>query len=162
VTRKAGARLRVLIADGDSNARRSLATDVHRLGHSIATARTGQEAWDDFLSLRPDVVFVARRSDGTDAIDGLDLCRRVRESADTECFVVIMIYEGDDHDRYLAADAGADDCVVAPVSREDLRPLLASAWRRLDPASSATASLADADADPIARLFGLRPSPATT
>lgn len=119
--------LRVLIADHDATSRALFASRVHRLGHSIATAATGIEAWEDVEQLRPHLVIADWRLPG---IDGLELCRRIHERVGDECFVILLTGDAEE-DLDLVLDAGADDYLTKPVTAHELRARILLARRRL-------------------------------
>jgi DNA-binding response OmpR family regulator len=118
----------VLVADDDAPSRTSLALRVHRLGHAIATAAGGVEAWEVFESTRPNLVVVDRNLPG---IDGLDLCRLIRAKVGDDCFIMIVAASDTDEDVQAALAAGADDYVAKPLTSSQFRAHAAIARRRL-------------------------------
>ena len=104
----------VLVCDDDSNvrmlSRRCLETD----GMNVIEAASGPEAIEAFLEQRPDLVFLDVEMPG---MDGLEVCRRIREFPQGES-IPIMIVTGSD-DRTSIDDgfqAGATQYKTKPVN----------------------------------------------
>lgn len=129
--------LRVLVADDDATSRTLLASHVRRLGHSIATASTGIEAWEAFQRLRPSLVIADWMMPG---LDGLALCRRIRERVGDECFVMLVTSKDGHEDLDLALQAGADDYLGKPVAAKQFRARVVIARRRLELAKARRAA----------------------
>jgi CheY-like chemotaxis protein len=117
----------VLVADDDAASRTLLASRVHRLGHAIATAASGAEAWDVFQATRPNLV-VANRS--FPDMDGIELCRRIRAKVGDDCFIMLVTANDADDDLQEALAAGADDYITKPVTAIQFRARTMIARRR--------------------------------
>src|SRR5215208_3346811 len=72
----AHARMRVLVADDDATTRALLCAVIAELGHEIIEAEDGAIAWARFQQERPALAVVDIEMP---AVDGLELCRRIRE-----------------------------------------------------------------------------------
>jgi CheY-like chemotaxis protein len=118
----------VLVADDDATSRTLLASRVHRLGHAIATAASGTEAWEVFESTRPNLVVADWQMPG---IDGLALCQRIRAQVGDECFIMIVTASDADEDVQAALAAGADDYLPKPVTSSQFRARVVIAQRQL-------------------------------
>ena len=68
-------------------------------------------------------------------MDGIEVCRRIRESSD--CYIVIVSARSDEVDKLIGLEVGADDFVLKPFSPRELRARVAALFRR---PRSATAS----------------------
>lgn len=133
--------LRVLVADADATSRTLTSSRIHRLGHSIATAADGREAWDTFQLVRPDLVIADWCMPG---IDGLDLCRLIRDRVDDACFIMLVTSCDGREDLALALQAGADDYLTKPLSADHLRARVMIAQRRLELSVARRAAVEDA------------------
>lgn len=120
-------RLRVLIADDDLVTRRILQVSVQRLGHDCVLAEDGTKAWEVYTTQPVDVVI----SDWTmPGIDGLELCRRVRQLG-TSAYTYFMLLTANEHKQYFLAgmEAGADDYLRKPPDPDELKVRMITAAR---------------------------------
>ena len=127
----------VLVADDDTTSRTLLASRAHRLGHSIAVAADGTEAWEAFERLRPNLVIADWMMPG---LDGLALCQRIRERVGDECFIMLVTSRDGHEDLDVALHAGADDYLAKPVTAAQFRARLVIARRRLEQAKARRAA----------------------
>ena len=117
--------MRVLIAQDDAVARLIARRAVERLGHECAVAGDGLEAWDTYDKGAVDVILSDWRMPG---VDGLELCRRVREAGSYAYFVLMTSL--DERDQILPAImAGADECLTKPLQLDHLEATLITAMR---------------------------------
>ena len=121
--------MRVLIADDDRVCRLTLERSLVHLGHEVLAAADGLEAWQLLESNDVQIVI----SDWTmPHVDGLELCRRIRNrAAEKYVYVIVLtVHEGKGH--YLQCmEAGADDFFSKPVDHEVLQSRLRVACRIL-------------------------------
>jgi two-component system response regulator ResD len=81
----------VLVADDDRDVRTMLRTLLELDGHLVLEAKDGQEAWNICVQLQPSVVVADIQMPG---IDGLELCRRIRQSKYSPEIKVIVYTAG--------------------------------------------------------------------
>jgi signal transduction histidine kinase len=122
----------VLIADDSPDNRHLLTSLLVPDGHTILEAEDGVQA----LALAPqaDLVVLDIRMPG---LDGLEVCRRLRQSARTRFLPIILVTALDDREARLAGiEAGADDFLTKPIDQSQLiarvRALLRLKWQRDD------------------------------
>ena len=66
-------------------------------------------------------------------MDGLQICRKVREMSRSEpTYIILLTTRGRSHDIVAGLDAGADDYVTKPFDREELRARLETGFRTLE------------------------------
>jgi two-component system chemotaxis response regulator CheY len=119
--------MRVLVVDDDPAYRLLLEQAVRSFGHDAVVATDGIEAWECFLSARPDVVLTDWTMPG---LDGIELCTRVREHPDGWMTYVILVTGRDAQDQVATGiRAGADDYLTKPLVVEDLHIRLLAARR---------------------------------
>ncbi|HUJ70955.1 MAG TPA: response regulator [Verrucomicrobiae bacterium] len=121
--------MNVLVVEDDEVSRRILRRSLSRLGYTVSQASDGAEAWA--LLQRESIRIVV--SDWTmPQMDGLALCRLVRERTDGNYtyFILLTGHQGDEDYREAMA-AGADDFLTKPVDREELQIRLLVARRIL-------------------------------
>lgn len=119
--------MRVLAVDDDPTSRLIVHAIVTKLGHECLLAADAVEAWQVLERGGIDVVITDRMMP---RIDGLDLCRRIREQLTTTYIYVILATGLGDREQALEGmEAGADDYLVKPIHRHDLQLRLIAADR---------------------------------
>jgi len=112
--------MRALIADDDRIATEILASVLRRMSIEVAVANDGGAAWDLLAAGNAPSLAVIDWMMPT--IDGLELCRRIRQDAARAHMYVILLTGRDERKDVVAGlDAGADDYIVKPFDPEELR-----------------------------------------
>ena len=112
--------MEILIAEDDAVSRRLLEICISRWGYEVVIAKDGSEALQ-ILSRedRPPLAILDWMMPG---IDGLDLCRKVRESQDfLPTHVILLTARNSKADILRGLDAGADDYISKPFDQDELR-----------------------------------------
>jgi DNA-binding response OmpR family regulator len=122
------ARSRVLVVDDDANIRQVLRLYLERDGHRVEEAVDGSTALDLAAEGRFDLVLLDVMLPG---IDGLEVCRRLRDSTETP--IVLLTARSGDADKVVGLDMGADDYVVKPFSPRELMARVRAQLRRHRP-----------------------------
>jgi two-component system cell cycle response regulator len=119
--------VKVLIAEDDAVSRLTLRRAIEQLGHEVLVATDGTDAWELYRQHAVDVIVSDWLMPG---MDGLDLCRRVRESQRETYtyFMLLTSLEGKQH-FMQGMQAGADDYLTKPLDREELQVRLQVASR---------------------------------
>ena len=121
--------MRVLFADDDVIARTLLCAVLADLGHEVVQAEDGERAWQCFQDEPVPLVVLDINMPG---LDGLTVCRLIRDHAAGRETFVIMVTARDGRDDLTAVlAAGADDYVTKPSSPENLRARLEIAGQRI-------------------------------
>ena len=114
----------ILLVEDDAALRRGLIDALRSEGYAVSSASDGAAGMDAVAQRRFDLVVLDLMLPGP---GGLEILRRLRrDDADTP--VVILTAKGDEDDRVLGLELGADDYVTKPFS---LRELLARVRARL-------------------------------
>ena len=122
--------MNVLIADDDPTSRIVLSATLKKLGHQVAVAKDGAEAWTVFENgdvplLISDMVMPR--------VDGLELCRRIRAAKRPKYTYIILLTSVSGKSGYLVGmRAGADDFINKPFDEEQLAARLVAAGRILN------------------------------
>lgn len=119
------ARGTVLVVDDDEQIRNLLRLYLERGGHRVTEAADGNEALERARSEKVDLVLLDVMLPG---VDGLEICRRIREVADTP--IMLLTARSGDADKVLGLDLGADDYVVKPFSPRELMARVRAQLRR--------------------------------
>jgi two-component system phosphate regulon response regulator PhoB len=109
---------RVLLIEDEEDLRRVVTHALQRSGYDVRVAPNGRAGLDEIASFRPQVVLLDLMLPD---ISGIDVCRRVRSGGSLEQPAIIVVTaRGDEADRVLGLEAGADDYLVKPVSMREL------------------------------------------
>jgi len=122
---------RLLIIEDEPAILRGLADEFRREGYDVRTASDGASGWAAIAESRPDLIVLDLMLPG---MSGYEICRALRERGD-QTPVLMLTARGEEADRVLGLDLGADDYVTKPFS---LRELLARARALLRRAQAAT------------------------
>ena len=121
--------MRVLFADDDVIARTLLCAVLADLGHEVLLAEDGEHAWRSFQDEPVPLVVLDINMPG---LDGLTVCRLIRDhTAGRETFVIMVTARDGRDDLTAVLAAGADDYVTKPSSPENLRARLEIAGQRI-------------------------------
>jgi DNA-binding response OmpR family regulator len=121
--------MRVLFADDDVIARTLLCAVLADLGHEVVLAEDGESAWNLFQDEPVPLVVLDINMPG---LDGLTVCRLIRDhTAGRETFVIMVTARDGRDDLTAVLAAGADDYVTKPSSPENLRARLEIAGQRI-------------------------------
>ena len=124
---------RVLIVDDEPNILATVSQLLKSRGYEVATASSGRGALDMVERHRPNLVVLDL---GLPDVDGVEVCRRVREYLAVP--IVVLSARGAEGDKVRALDAGADDYVTKPFGVEELLARIRAALRRADSPPPAT------------------------
>jgi DNA-binding response OmpR family regulator len=150
----------ILLADPDPALLSAVGDALRREGYDVRTAADGAAALAEAWQTHPDLVLLAVLLPG---VDGLEVCRRPRASDDRRLRTVPVLMcsaRGDEVDRVVGLEVGADDYVPKPVSLRELlarvRALLRRARRAAARAAGAALTVGDVEVDPAARIVRRR------
>lgn len=115
----------ILLVDDEVSIQRAMAPLLRSRGYGVTLAGTGHEALELFSREHPDLVILDL---GLPDMNGIDVCRQIRERADTP--ILILSARGDEKDKVTALDLGADDYVTKPFGPEELMARVRVALRR--------------------------------
>lgn len=115
----------VLIVDDDQEIRDLLSTYLQRNGLRASCARDGVEMWRRLEQADIDLVVLDLMLPGE---DGLTLCRNLR--ANSQIPVLMLTARGEDVDRILGLEMGADDYLPKPFNPRELLARIKSILRR--------------------------------
>ncbi len=152
------AQSRVLVIEDDPDIAGMLTLHLRAEGFEIAVESSGEAGLEHLRRERPDLLVLDLMLPG---IDGLHVCRKVRESGDY-LPIIILSAKSSETQRVVGLELGADDYLTKPFSMNELIARIHAVLRRM----AAAAQLADQRAgairhgdlhiDPIAREVRMR------
>ncbi len=108
----------VLVVDDEEDLRRLVTFNLSDAGFAVESVDNGTDALREAARLRPSVVILDLMLPD---ISGTEVCRRLRASEDVADAAILMLTaRGDEYDRVLGFEVGADDYVVKPFSVREL------------------------------------------
>lgn len=122
----------VLLVEDDDRIRYALGLALRDEGYEVHEARTGEQALQQLAVHSPDVVLLDLMLPG---IDGITVCRRVRERGDLP--VIMVTARAESRDVIRGLEAGADDYVTKPLVAQELAARIRALLRRVQPRQGA-------------------------
>ncbi|MCH9645010.1 MAG: response regulator transcription factor [Gammaproteobacteria bacterium] len=139
-------KLHILVVDDDRQIRALLGEYLEKHGYRVSTARDGNEMWRELKKAHVDLVVLDVMMPGE---DGLSLCRKLRDQS--EVSIIMLSAVGDETDRVVGLEVGADDYLAKPFGPRELLARIKALLRR------STGNLADQrQAKRIASLPNIR------
>lgn len=147
---------RILVVDDESQIARVLRTGLKTHGFDVRVASDGVSALETFNDWHPDLVVTDLAMPN---LDGLQLCRRLREVSQIP--IIVLSVRGEEKTKVEALDAGADDYVTKPFGMDELLARVRAQLRRatmppLGEASSTVLAVGDFRIDLEARSVFVR------
>jgi DNA-binding response OmpR family regulator len=138
----------ILVVDDEPIVRDVVTRYLRRDGHDTREAATGDEAREILEAAPPELVVLDVMLPGT---DGLDLCRWIRSRSDLP--VIMLTARGEEADRIVGLELGADDYVTKPFSPRELTVRVRNVLRRSEDraADAESLSFGDVSVDGAAR-----------
>jgi two-component system response regulator RegX3 len=118
--------VRVLLVEDDPSIAQSVTSSLQTAGIEVHHVGTGHAAIDFVKRDRPDVVLMDL---GLPDMDGLDASKAIRATSTVP--IIIVSARGDELDRILGLELGADDYVVKPFSQRELLARIRAVVRRV-------------------------------
>ena len=120
---------RVLIVDDDPDIRRLVSYNLSQAGFDIVTAGTGRQALETVQKQPPDLIILDLMLPD---VDGMEVCRTLRQRDNSRRIPIIMLTaRGEEIDRVIGFELGADDYVMKPFSPRELVLRVKSIFRRM-------------------------------
>ena len=120
---------KILVVEDDPSIRRVIALALKSGGYAdVQEVESGDVAVEVAFEKRPDLVLLDLMLPG---LDGLDVCRQLRSNPETSAVAIVMLTaRGSERDIVAGLDAGANDYVTKPFSKEVLLARIRAALRK--------------------------------
>ena len=123
-----------LVIEDDADIRALVAAVLAGSGFDVHQSGTGRDVEALLEKHRPDLITLDL---GLPDVDGVEVCRRIRESSDA--YIIMLTARTEEGDRLIGLHVGADDYMTKPFSTRELQARVTALFRRpRHPAGSAT------------------------
>ena len=116
---------RILLVDDEQAVQTLLTYPLRKEGYEVVGAVDGQEALDRFSEQRFDLVVLDVM---LPKLDGIEVCRRLRTRSQVP--IIMLTAKGDEADKVVGLEIGADDYITKPFSVREFRSRVKAALRR--------------------------------
>ncbi len=121
---------RILIVDDEKDIADLVAYNLEKEGYEVLKALDGEKALALVRAKKPALVVLDLMLPG---IQGLEVCKRLRRDAESASIPIIMLTaKGEELDRVIGLEVGADDYVTKPFSVKELVARIKAVLRRSD------------------------------
>ena len=132
---------RILVVEDDPAILRGLSDNLKAESHEVLAATDGEEGYRLIVKQKPDLIILDLL---LPKLGGYEVCRKVRgEGVHTP--ILILSARGEESDRVLGLDLGADDYITKPFSIRELLARVRALLRRAQPATALPNELRFAD-----------------
>jgi two-component system, OmpR family, response regulator RegX3 len=125
--------MRVLVVEDEDAIADPLLEGLGREGFEVERAATGEDA---LAAAEPDLVLLDLRLPD---LDGFEVCRRLRERSRVP--IIVVSARGEEVDRVVGLELGADDYLVKPYGLRELVARIRAVMRRVEPRAHEVASM---------------------
>lgn len=133
----------ILVIDDDENLRDTIGLMLEKEGFKPILAADGKMGLQEALVVKPSLILVDLRMPG---IGGVEVCKRIR-SAGMQTPLIVLSAIGEEVDKVLLLEIGADDYVVKPFGTRELLARIRAVLRRTSPDAAHVISFADVQVD---------------
>ena len=138
----------VLVIDDDSSLRDTIGLLLEKDGFRPVLAADGQTGLQQALALKPALALVDLRMPG---LSGVEVCKQIRASGMKTPLIVLSAI-GDEIDKVLLLEIGADDYVVKPFGTRELLARIRAVLRRTSADNTKVIAFADVEVDLTRRV----------
>lgn len=117
----------ILIADDNQQITSILGEYAKKEGYDPIIALDGLDALEQYKLKKPDIILLDVMMPG---MDGFELCREIRKTSNVP--VIMVTARGEDYEKIMGLDIGADDYIVKPFSPGEVMARVRAILRRLE------------------------------
>jgi len=133
----------ILVIDDDENLRDTIGLLLENEGFRSTLAADGKQGYEEAVRSRPDLVLADLRMPG---MSGVDVCKNLR-AAGIKTPIIVLSAVGEEIDKVLLLEMGADDYVVKPFGTRELLARIRAVLRRSAPDAARVLTFADVEVD---------------
>ena len=120
---------RILVIEDDVAILRGLKDNLVRESYDVLTTEDGEEGYRLARERSPDLIILDLM---LPTLSGYEICRQLRDEGNS-VLILMLTARGEEADRVLGLDLGADDYVTKPFSIRELKARIRALLRRTDP-----------------------------
>lgn len=129
----------ILVIDDDENLRDTIGVMLEQEDFRAILVADGRSGYEKAIMLKPDLILVDLRLPG---MNGMEICKQLR-AAKVATPIIVLSAVGDEVDKVLLLEIGADDYVVKPFGTRELLARVRAVLRRASPDAHKTFHFAD-------------------
>jgi two-component system OmpR family response regulator len=129
---------RAVVVEDDRDIRELITHTLTDLGLEVTAVDTGPGGVEAVRTVKPDLVTLDL---GLPGIDGIEVCRQIRQESDA--YIIMVTARSDEIDRLLGLETGADDFMSKPFSLRELQARVNAMFRRPRPGVPADGTAAE-------------------
>ena len=122
---------RVLLVDDEPLIVKGLRFSLEQDGYDVESAADGEEAVSKFFASQFDLVLLDVM---LPKLNGIEVCQRIRERSNVP--VIMLTAKGEDIDKILGLEYGADDYMTKPFNILEVKARIKTVLRRITPANN--------------------------
>jgi len=142
----------ILVIDDDENIRDMIGLMLEKEGFRPILAADGKTGLQEAFASRPSLILVDLRMPG---LGGVDVCKKLRASG-SQTPIIVLSAIGDEVDKVLLLEIGADDYVVKPFGARELLARIRAVLRRTNPDADHVLTFSDVEVDLDRRIVRRR------
>lgn len=120
----------IFLVEDDEHIQKLMNYNLESAGYTITAFSSGEELLETIKKTTPDMFILDIMLPG---LDGLEVCRKLKENPVTRSTPMIMVTaKGDEFDRVLGLELGADDYITKPFSVRELVARVKALFRRVN------------------------------
>lgn len=123
--------MKILVCDDTVQIVNVLSAYAKKEGFEVTQAFDGESALEYSQKIKFDMILLDVMMPG---LDGFEVCRRIRKESNVP--IIMVTARGEDFDKIMGLDIGADDYIVKPFSPQEVMARIRSILRRVSPAST--------------------------
>ena len=133
----------ILVIDDDESLRDTIGVMLEQEGFRAVLVADGRGGFEKAVTIKPDLVLVDLRLPG---MSGTDICKQLR-AAHVSTPIIVLSAVGDELDKVLLLEIGADDYVVKPFGARELMARIRAVLRRSSPDARKVVRFSDVEVD---------------
>ncbi len=138
----------ILVIDDDESLRDTIAVMLEQEGFRAVQSADGRDGFEKAVTIKPDMVLVDLRLPG---MSGAEICKQLR-AAQSPTPIIVLSAVGEEIDKVLLLEIGADDYVVKPFGTRELLARIRAVLRRASPDARKVAHFSEIEVDFERRL----------